>query len=112
MSKPLNPLIIARLRKYWLSPKMELGELLSELDSWIYILGAGPQVPTCEYCQTELNFNWKLCHSCQGSNVLCDQCDECYNCQALKNSENSAGCCDCGEACGAYMCHYCKINNQ
>ena len=111
MSKPLNPLIIARLRKYWLSPDIKLGELLSELDSWIYILGPGPQAPICENCRGELNFNWKLCYSCNGSSVLCETCNECYNCQALENSENSAGCCDCGEPCGAYMCQYCKIYN-
>ena len=36
MSKPINPLIVARLRKYWMYPEPEkLDDLFCELDGWM-----------------------------------------------------------------------------
>ena len=109
MSTPLNPLVVARLRKYWRYPNVELGRLLDELDGWIYILGPGPATPICDSCRQELSFNWTLCKYCSHATAICHACIECYNCQQLYASP---GCCECGVDCGAYMCQECKILNQ
>ena len=71
MSTPLNPLVVARLRKYWRYPNVELGRLLDELDGWIYILGPGPATPICDSCRQELSFNWTLCKYCSHATAIC-----------------------------------------
>ena len=106
MPTPLNPLIVARLRKYWIEPVVDLDGLLQELDGWISLLGPGPAIPTCDCCQTDLSFDWHLCASCSSGNIICNKCYECYDCEA---GYASPGCCECGSSCGAYICHDCKI---
>ena len=107
MPTPLNPLIVARLRKYWMYPEPEkLDDLFCELDGWMHILGPGPYLPICANCRNELGFDWQLCPSCSIGNVICSTCYECYNCEV---SYASPGCCECGSSCGAYICRDCKI---
>ena len=107
MSTPLNPLIVARLRKYWIYPEPEkLDDLFCELDGWIHLLGPGPAMPICDNCREELSFDWRLCKNCPTYNVLCNSCYECYDCQMRYAS---SGCCECGTSCGAYVCRDCKI---
>lgn len=103
----LNPLIVARLRKYWMQPEPEkLDDLFCELDGWVHLLGPGPDVPTCNTCRNELSFDWHLCSNCSIGNVICSTCYECYDCEV---SYASSGCCECGTSCGAYICRDCKI---
>ena len=113
MSTPLNPLIVARLRKYWMYPEPEkLDDLFCELEGWIHLLGPGPAMPICDNCRNELSFDWKLCRNCYTGNVLCNVCFECYDCTRYKmfgDAYDSEGCCECGTSCGAYICHDCKI---
>ena len=110
MSTPLNPLIVARLRKYWNKYDIELGCLLYELEGWVHILGPGPNMPKCEYCKCDLCFDWKLCKNCSNSAPLCYKC---YQCSYCENAERSEGCSECGVSCGAYMCLECKrLSNQ
>ena len=110
MPKPLNPLIVARLRKYWMYPEPEkLDNLFCELDGWVYLLGPGPAMPICNNCRCELSFDWRLCPNCSEQNLLCNRCYECYNCEIGYASE---GCSICGSSCGAYVCRYCKISND
>ena len=107
MPTPLNPLIVARLRKYWMSPKpKKLDDLCCELDNWIHLLGPGPAMPICDNCRNELSFDWRLCPNCHHNHVLCNSCYECYDCRMLYASP---GCCECGSSCGAYICRDCKI---
>ena len=108
----LNPLIVARLRKYWECPKVELGELLSQLDGWIYILGPGPNSPTCDNCEKDLNFDWKLCSLCSyTTNAICNECHRCHDC-TYDEDEDSEGCYQCGASCGAYMCQGCRAEDN
>ena len=113
MSTPLNPLIVARLRKYWMYPEPEkLDDLFCELEGWIHLLSPGPAMPICDNCRNELSFDWKLCRNCYTGNVLCNVCFECYECaryQLFGDAYDSEGCCECGTSCGAYVCRDCKI---
>ena len=107
MPKPLNPLIVARLRKYWMCPEPEtLDDLFCELDGWLHLLAPGPAMPICDNCRCELSFDWRLCPNCSGQNTLCNRCYECYDCET---GFASPGCCECGTSCGAYICRDCKI---
>ena len=107
MSTPLNPLIVARLRKYWMYPEPEkLDDLFCELEGWIHLLGPGPAMPICDNCRCELSFDWRLCSNCPVQNVICNNCYECYDCET---GFTSPGCCECGTSCGAYICRDCKI---
>ena len=108
MPTPLNPLIVARLRKHWMHPDVKLGILLEELKGWVHLLGPGPYIPTCNTCQKELSFDWRLCLNCSIGNVICSTCYECYNCEV---SYASSGCCACGNSCGAHICRDCKIDD-
>ena len=75
MSTPLNPLIVARLRKYWMYPEPEkLDDLFYELEGWIHLLGPGPAIPICDNCREELSFDWRLCENCPTYNILCNSC--------------------------------------
>ena len=113
----LNPLVVARLRKYWTRPqkeRVELGHLLAELHCWVCILGPGPNVPTCDNCRQKLNFDWKLCATC--TRVICNGCDQCYQCESFeddnRDEDDSLGCPMCGESCGAYMCRSCRRDDH
>ena len=113
MPTPLNPLIVARLRKYWYKYDKELGELLYEMEGWIHILGSGPNVPKCNCCQKDLSLDWRLCKYCIGPTPLCHACYQCSDCEnnERENTEwgyESDGCQICGTSCGAYVCRYCK----
>ena len=118
MPTPLNPLIIARLRLFWANKNdIELGRLLYELDSWVDILGPGPNMPKCDNCKKELDFGWGLCQFCP--KPICWKCYQCGCCafddedypESYEDYPESPGCCECGDSCGAYMCSTCKIDN-
>ena len=109
MPTPLNPLIVARLRKYWMQPEVELGKLLYQLDGWIHLLGPGPDIPICNNCRSELSFDWRLCPLCCLPNAICSTCYACYDCE---RKYASPGCCECGSSCGAYICRDCKLLGQ
>jgi hypothetical protein len=102
-STPLNPLIVARLRKHWMSPEVDLEELLLNLEEWRHILGPGPELPKCDYCYKNLSFDWTLCYNCPS--VLCNKCYQCLRCE---EGERSDGCRECGFSCGADVCRHCR----
>ena len=107
MSQLLNPLIVARLRKYWACEDMELGELLYMLEGWIHILGPGPNIPRCDNCQTDLSLDWKTCKFCPRGSPA-PLCPYCYQCSECEYAERSDGCYVCGSSCGADICSFCK----
>jgi len=107
MSLSLNPLVVARLRKYWLYTDTDLDELLYTLEGWIHILGPGPEIPQCDNCQKKLSLDWKICTFCPRGSPA-PLCSHCYQCSGCENAERSDGCCMCGDSCGAYMCSSCK----
>ena len=112
MPTPLNPLIVARLRKYWYKYDKELGELLHELEGWIYILGSGPNMPKCDYCRKDLSLDWRLCKYCPNPTALCHECYQCSACEDAEWTDKSDGCQICGTSCGAYVCRYCRALEQ
>ena len=110
MPTPLNPIVIARLRKYWYkNEECDLDQLLYELEGWIALLGPGPTHPKCENCCKNVGLDWKLCRYCPSRTVVCWKC---YQCSKCDEDSLSSGCCECGESCGAYMCKACKIMDQ
>jgi len=114
MSRPLNPLVVARLRKYWLCADIELDELLYILEGWIHILGPGPYIPRCDNCEKDLSLNWKICTFCpKGSPApLCPHCYQCFECEGGEGGgDGGDACCMCGDSCGAYMCSTCKASD-
>ena len=110
MSPPLNPLVVARLRKYWLGADITLGELIYTLEGWIHILGPGPHIPQCDNCQKDLSLDWKICKYCPKNSTPTPICPQCYQCAACEDAEEEVGCCICGTSCGAYMCSICKAS--
>ncbi len=111
MPTPLNPIVIARLRKYWYkNEECDLDQLLYELEGWIVLLGPGPTHTKCENCCKNVGLDWKLCRYCPSGRVVCWKCYQCSKCE--EEDSMSSGCCECGESCGAYMCKACKIMDQ
>ena len=105
MPTPLNPLIVARLRKYWLNNEKDVDRLLYKLEDWVYIFGPGPGAPICDSCWRGLSFVWSLCKFCSDGTPICW---ECYQCSKCEDIERGDVCCECGRTCGAYMCKDCK----
>jgi len=109
MDTPLNPLIIARLRKFWMNylnneAQWLIEDLLEELEVWASVLGPGPTNPICDGCQWPLNFSWAICNDC-GTSLICDKCYICLSCEIANRSE---GCSGCGVSCGAGRCNECR----
>lgn len=113
MSKILNPLVVARLRKYWYNEEynrgIKLAVLLYEMEGWIHILGSGPDISKCDNCSRNLDLGWRLCKFCSYATAICWECYQCGHCE---DAERSEGCGECGASCGAYMCRDCKRIDQ
>jgi len=110
MPVSLNPLIIARLRKYWLYADIDIYKLLYILEGWVHILGPGPEIPQCDNCQKNLSLDWAICQFCPMGFPI-PLCPQCYQCAECEKAERSDGCCLCGDSCGADMCSSCKASD-
>ena len=114
MPTPLNPLIVARIRKFWIDHEYlnmnnwGVRDLLDELNDWVPVLGPGPIISKCECCDKNLDFNWIICDGC-GTALICQKC---YICRQCEDAYRSDGCDVCGDSCGAYACSTCKKDDN